>query len=155
MFGFNKSDDIFDQRRKRQELWVQIRRIVDTNTPNWRESDDSPRGENRYNRTVPLVVVPLDNDEPCMDNALFAVTKDLSDNGASVLVGREHDLGRVLCGFWVDGPLFLLGEVRRTSPFGGGFWQVGVELFEVVHVDEPALIQVAEQLVPMVLHETR
>ncbi len=154
MFSFfnrNGQKDAFQQRRKQQEVWKCVRRILDSSAPH-APLEGEARAENRYNRCIPALLIPWEDEWLSLNEPIFGVTKDFSDNGVLFLSNHEFTAGPVLCGFWPDDAVFLLGEVRRTSPFGGGFWQSGVSLLELVCSSQvPGLIPLAEQLLPAVV----
>jgi hypothetical protein len=151
MFSFfkrNGDKDTFQQRRKQQEVWKCVRRILD-GTAGHESIAGEARAESRYNRCIPALLIPWEDERLSLNEPVYGITKDFSDNGVLFVSNYEFNAGPVLCGFWPDDPVFLLGEVRRTNPFGGGFWQTGVLLLEIVCTSQvPGLIPLAEQLLP-------
>jgi hypothetical protein len=87
-----------------------------------------------------------------VDESTYAFTKDVSDRGLSLVLPQPFKSVEVVVGLWLDSPRFVLGEVRQNVPLGGGFWQIGVQLNEVLcAVDHPpleALLPMATRLVP-------
>ena len=72
---------------------------------------------------------------PCVDEAAFVLTKDISDAGIGIVANQPICANEVLVALWPDegvskSPWFFLSEVRRNAPLGGGFWILGIELTE-------------------------
>lgn len=70
-----------------------------------------------------------------MGCCLMAVTKDLGDEGVSLVATHPLTAREVVLGFWVPDPVneqpwFFLGELRHSTAMGGGFWAIGVKLTE-------------------------
>lgn len=142
-----RNGDAFEQRQKLMDVWKTIRRIVDRSVQNRSVIEDELRTQSRNVRCVPALVVPWHDDEPQANLASFAITHDFSDQGVCLLVQEAPASETLLCGFFDQSPMFLLGEVRRCIPFGGGYSQVGVEFHELVPAsDLPTLIPFARQL---------
>lgn len=151
MFSFleSKNQDAFEQRRRQQEVWKCIRRVVDTTTDRGTAPESESRAEHRHHRCLPALLLPWRDERPTMEKPVYAITKDFSDNGVSLLSPRRFAAPQVICCLWVDGPVFLLGEIRRVDAFGGGFWDVGVQLLEVINAnDMEPIMPLAAKLVP-------
>jgi hypothetical protein len=128
MFSFTKS-------KKTVELSPYVRRICDLTTPNNTSSPELDRVENRYNRSIPTLIVPWDANRPIVDGLVIGITRDIADHGIGLVLSEPFQADDVLLGFWVDAaqmsdPWFFLGKTRRCSAVGGGFWTLGVELIE-------------------------
>jgi hypothetical protein len=138
---FNSLDD----RKKVVDLSPYIRRICDLTLPNSLSAGEQGRVENRYNRTLPILVAPWKAARPDVERVFFATTRDLSDTGLS-LVCTQSISGDVVVGFWLpqDGwsdPWFFLGSVLRSHPLGGGFWAAGIHLSEWANANYRARLQ--------------
>lgn len=124
MFSFRK-------RSGQMEVHKLIRRLIDTSSPNMPPMSGNCRWEDRSNRTIPVVLVPLADGEPQLHEAATAVTKNLSSQGLALVLHQPFWAEGVLIGFWHDGESeFVRGEIRQNAPLGGGFWQLGIELNE-------------------------
>jgi hypothetical protein len=136
--------------KKIVEAYPYLRRLCDLTTPNVSCSDEYGRSENRYNRTIPVLLCPWTNDAPLIDQAAIVLTKDIADGGLGLVVPHAHWSGNVALGFWLNEavmsePWFFLGAVQRSASFGGGYWCLGVELKEFANPEH------GEALAP--LHE--
>ena len=143
-FFARKQKDVFERRKKQQEVWSAVRRIIDTSAPNMAPYTGDSRAQDRCNRCLPAIVVPLDAEGTPTGGQLFGISRDVCDNGIGLVVHESLDAELVLCGFWVGQPLLFLGNVRRITPYGGCFWLVGIELTDVLCASE------AERLAPLV-----
>lgn len=141
------------------ELQAYMRRVADLTCPNLAPLSGEYRLEGRCNRSLPVLIIPQAKAELHPDEASFAVTKDLCDHGLSLLACQPHSLTEVIVGMWLWGPhsgqeqeepFFLLGHIRQSSDIGGGYWQIGVELTEVVKASgiASALTPIARKLLP-------
>jgi len=124
MFSFRK-------RSSQVEVHKLIRRLIDTSSPNMPPKSGDSRWEDRSNRTIPVLLVPLTGGEPQLDEVATAVTKNLSSQGLALVLHQPFWAEGVLIGFRHDGESeFIRGEIRQNVPLGGGFWQLGIELSE-------------------------
>jgi hypothetical protein len=123
----------FRKRNQQGDVHKLIRRLIDSSNPNLPPVEGNSRWEDRSNRTIPVLLVPIDEDQPRTDEAATAITKNLSGQGLALVLHQPFWAGGVLIGFWHDGePEFVRGEIRQNAPLGGGFWQLGIELTQRV-----------------------
>jgi hypothetical protein len=146
MFGFGN-------RKKQSEVNGLVRRLMDASNPNIPPPEGDLRWEDRSGRTLPVLLAPFENRRPTMDEAAFAVTKNLSSQGLALVLPQPFRAAEVVIGLWVEAdPLFLLGQVRQNVPLGGGFWQLGLELAERLSIQSchelEALLPLAVRLKP-------
>ena len=127
---------MFFTKEKGQQYQPQgyLRRICDLTSPNLPRLDDS-RGDDRHNRTIPVLLTPWENGMPVASEAATALTRDISDRGLSVTLSQAFHAEKVVVGFWLardqgGGPWFFLGNTRQIVPIGGGFWGLGIEVIQ-------------------------
>lgn len=141
--------DPFNQRTKKQEVWKCLRRILDRNAAEQLLLGKEDRKEKRIPFSLPVLLQPCLADQHTWCEPIFAVTKDLSDDGVAVIARQSLDQSTVICVIWADGPIFLSGEIRQCQHLGGGFWKIGMELSEIVSsLDFPMLRSLSERLSP-------
>jgi hypothetical protein len=137
-------------RKKSVDLTPYMRRICDLTVPNRCVTADQARAEDRYNRTLPVLLCPWAEGRPIVRGAQFAITKDLSDRGISVTTTAPIE-GEFVVAFarLEEGsePWFFIGKARRSSAIGGGFWTTGVELSEFVTTNYRHVLQALGPLV--------
>lgn len=122
-----------NRRKRRFEVQKFISRLIDQTTPNYGHNEECARKESRINRAIPVLVVPLIDKEPDIDQTNFAVTRDISSQGASVISQHPVEVDVVVLGFWQEGRCELVrAEVRHRQPIDGGFWQIGMELTQII-----------------------
>lgn len=142
-------DDSFSRRKKLVDVWNFLERLVNETTPNLAPSAGDSRSQIRHNRAIPTLVAPLSDGSYAADKAYFAITKDVSDVGISLIVPSPLSTPQMVCGFWLEGLHFLLGELQQNTSLGGGFWQAGVRFTEVIRTaDVKQLLPLASQLQP-------
>jgi hypothetical protein len=120
-------------------------KVVNTNCAELRAQDEGPRLESRVNLVVVVAVIPLKDGKLQMDNAFTAVTKEFSVNGLAIVLDRPCGLDKVILGFRIGGEMtFALAEAKHLNPMGGGFFQVGFLLTDIITPsDYPALKDVS------------
>ena len=152
MFSFRK-------RARQVDVHKLIRRLIDSSSPNLPPVQGNSRWEDRSNRTLPVLLIPIDDQQPQTDEAATAITKNLSGQGLALVLHQPFWAEGVLIGFWHDGePEFVRGEIRQNAPLGGGFWQLGIELMErVTRAEMPgieSLLDLVARLDPRRDHAT-
>ena len=141
--------DPFNQRKKKQEVWKCLRRILDRNSAEQLLRGTEDRKEKRIPFSLPVLLQPCLEDQHTWCEPVFAITKDLSDDGVAVIARQSLDQSPVICVIWEDGPIYLSGEIRQCLHLGGGFWKIGMELSEIVSsMDFPLLYALSERLSP-------
>jgi hypothetical protein len=135
-----------------------IQRFLDAVNPELASFDDESRSDYRSCRTVPVVLAPCE-DEIVLEEACYALTKNLSVRGLALVLPQPFRAERVVVGFWfAEQPHFVAGEVRQNVPLGGGFWQLGVEATAVFNPgdsnDVKRLLPLAARLDPRVNRQT-
>ena len=116
------------------KLQSSLRRICDRTSPNLPRQIEF-RGHNRQNRSVPILLAPWENGEPVVSEATTALTKDISDQGLSVVLSQPFQCDEVIVGLLLPRDSdttswFFRGKVRSNVQIGGGFWALGIEVVE-------------------------
>ena len=93
-----------------------------------------------------MPITPWENDKPVVKESIYALTRDIADHSSSLVLQCPFHAERVVCGFWLDHPNFVIGTGRQRAPFGGGFWHLGVELDELT---SPSEVLEMEALAPL------
>ena len=141
--------DPFNQRHKKQEVWKFLRRIIDKNSAEKLLVKEDVRSGNRIPFCLPVMLQPCLNEQPLQCEPIFALTRDLSDDGVAVVASQPLDLSQIICVIRQDRPIFLLGDIRQCIYLGGGFWKVGMQLTEILSSQEYlALGSLSKQLNP-------
>jgi len=142
----------FDTRKRLIEVQGFVRKLVDLTSPNLPPLEGESRAETRSNRALPALLTPWENGQPVVDESTYALTKDFSNRGLSLVLHQPVKSVEVVVGLSLESPRFALGEVRQNVPLGGGFWQLGVELTDVLDSAEfpqlESLVPLAARLVP-------
>lgn len=139
----------FSSNKKRCVLEKYARRLSDITTPNIHLIAEELRQRRRANRVLPTILAPWENGAPVVSDATTVLMKDISDHGVGLVLNQPFHGQQVLIAVWPeeeDAAWCFLGDVKQNNPLGGGFWVVGVELFDVFHDTEPAGI---DQLRPL------
>ncbi|MCI0360465.1 MAG: hypothetical protein L0211_18465, partial [Planctomycetaceae bacterium] len=112
-----------------------LRRIVDLTVPNFSPELERDRIECRSNRVIPALLCPWRNDAPDIERHAFVLTRDISSDGAGLVLNTPFRDQELLLGFWLDPgvmpePWLFLGNVQHLRKWGGGYWTLGVHLTE-------------------------
>lgn len=139
---------IFSKRKKHNEVHAFIRRVTDNTCPTLSPLDGEARWEGRWNRTIPVLLAPFEDEDVVVDDTAHALTKNLSSQGAALVLHQPFRTELVVVGFLIDDSQgFVLGEVKQNVPIGGGFWQLGIEFRKmIVPGDYPGLKQLDSAL---------
>jgi hypothetical protein len=132
---------------KKREIGVQsfILKLVNNNCPELLALMDGPRIDNRVNLTVVVAVVPVEKKKPQIDQAFTAVSKEFSGNGVALVFSEPRGLDHAILGFRFEGQMvFVRAQAKHLNPMGGGFYQLGFRMLEVVSLaDYPQLVAVS------------
>ena len=118
-----------------------VLKLLNSNCPELTPEIEDTRDDRRANLAVVVAVIPIEDGKIQGDKAFTAVTKDFSSAGVSIVTERPFELNRAILGFRMDGEIaFLLAEARQPNLMGGGLFQIGFHLLEVVSAgDYPGL----------------
>jgi hypothetical protein len=89
-------------------------------------------------------VIPVERKQPKISKCFSAVTKEFSTSGISLVLDSPRPLDRVILGLRWEGEMrFIAARACHLHPLGEGFYQLGLELTEIVRAgDCPALQKV-------------
>lgn len=124
---------LFTQRTKKgmSDAVPYMRRIVDLTTPCLLRAHES-RNENRYSRGLPIALCPWVNNGPDTSNLALGFTRDLSDNGLSLLTTTSMECDDVVFTIIVEPEVsselwfFHATILRRFTAFG--FLEYGMQI---------------------------
>ncbi len=124
---------------KRKDLAVHslVLKLVNNHCPKLTAVQEGPRGDSRVNLAVVVMIVPIENRQLQVQQAFTAVTKEFSGDGVGVVLDQPKGLDQAVLGFRVEGEMnFVRAQARHLDPMGGGFYQVGFQLIEVVSLSD-------------------
>lgn len=123
----------FQPRDKHMEIHRVIRRLINASTPNRMPLEGESRWELRSNRTIPVLLVPYDHNELSVGELAYALTKNLSSQGLALVLHQPFRAEQLVVCIWSNEQAhFVAAKVRQSVPLGGGFWQIGVEVTELL-----------------------
>ncbi len=124
-------------RNKIREVHGFVLKVVNNNCPEMKALTEGPRLDYRVNLTVVVVVVPMEDGKPRLGRAFTAVTKEFSAEGVGVVVEEPVKLEHVVIGFrWEGETIYLRARAKHMNPLGGGFYQLGLHLTEVLKAND-------------------
>lgn len=128
-------------RNREREIQGFVLKVVNNNCPELRALDVGPRLDTRANLTVVVVVIPVEGKKIAMGRLFTAVTKEFSGTGVGLVVDQPWALDEVILGFRWEGEMqFVRAEATHLTPMGGGFYQLGMQMTEMVYAgDYPEL----------------
>jgi hypothetical protein len=129
---------------KGREVQTFMLKLVNENCPQLRGLMEGPRLESRVNLTVVVAVIPVEKGKPVLDQRFNAITKEFSTRGVALVLHECRAADELILGFrWERSMKFVLGQAQHLSPLGGGFWQLGLRLKEMVVPDDcPGLLDI-------------
>jgi len=111
--------------------------LVNNNCPELKGLVEGPRLERRVNLSVVVLVIPVERGKALVDQRFAAVTKEFTSRGVALVLSECRGADEVIVGFrWERTMKFVLAQARHLNPMGGGFWQLGLKLKEVVDPDD-------------------
>jgi hypothetical protein len=128
---------------KRKDLQVRnfVLKLVNNHCPGLTTVLENRRSDSRVNLAVVATIIPMADGQPQIGQAFTAVTKEFSNTGVAVVLDRPPNLHEAVLGFQFDGQTtFIRAQAKHLDPMGGGFFQFGFHLTEIVTpADYPAL----------------
>ncbi len=102
---------------------------------------EGPRVDSRVNITMVVLVIPVEDRKPVVGRMFAAVTQDISNTGASLVLDRPRTLDEMILVFRSDsGIRFLRAEATHLDPMGAGFYHLGVDITRLLRTaDFPEL----------------
>lgn len=120
-------------KNKEQKVQGLMLKLVNNHCPSLRGLAEGPRLEHRVNLTVVVLVVPLEKGKLVFEDRFTAVTKEFTSRGVSLVLHECRAADQVILGFRYERSMhFVLAQARHLNPLGGGFWQLGLRLQEIV-----------------------
>jgi len=126
---------------KKHEVQSFMLKLVNNNCPELKGLMEGPRVETRINLCVVVLVIPLDKDRPLLERMFAAVTKEFTTLGVALVLSEPRALDEVVLGFrWAGRMSYVRARARHLHPLGAGFYQLGLQLKEMVYAgDHPEL----------------
>jgi hypothetical protein len=128
---------------KKKDLSVTsfLLKLVNNNCPGLTALLEGPRNDSRVNLVMVVMIIPLEGKNLESRRAFTAVTKEFSCTGVAVVLDRPQPLDKAILGFRFEGEMtFVRAEAKHINPMGGGFYQLGFQLQEVISLgDYPEL----------------
>jgi hypothetical protein len=110
-----------------------VLKLVNNHCPGLMLRSGDLRNDKRVNLTVVATIIPVENGRIQADEAFTAVTKEFSANGVAIVLDEIRRMEQAVLGFRFEGEMtFILAESKHLDPMGGGFWQCGFQLQEIV-----------------------
>ncbi len=132
---------------KRKDLAVHslVLKLLNTHCPKLTSMLEGPRQDSRVNLSIVAMVIPSDGEQLRVPQAFTAVTKEFSNNGVGLVLNQPVGLDQAVLGFRLEGQMeFVKAQAKHREPMGGGFYQIGFQLTEVVSsADYPELKSLA------------
>jgi hypothetical protein len=124
---------------KKKEFKVRglVLKLLNNNCSALKAQINEARDDSRVNLAIVVAVIPLKDGRLRLDEAFTTVTKDFSINGLSIVLHGPLGFDQVILGFRVSGEMvFVRAEAKHINPMGAEFFQLGLQLLEVVSTGE-------------------
>jgi hypothetical protein len=118
-----------------------VLKLLNNNCPGLMLRSGDLRNDKRVNLTVVVMVIPSEKGRLQTDRAFTAVTKEFSVNGTALVFDEVHRIEQAVLGFrFEDEMIFIMAQSKHLDPMGGGYWQCGFQLLEIISAgDYPEL----------------
>jgi hypothetical protein len=130
---------------RNREMKVQgfVLKLVNIHCPGLISQFEDARRDNRVTLAIVAVVVPLKDGRIQANEAFTAITKDFSSSGVAIILETPIGLDQAILGFRIDDDMsYVRATAKHLNPIGGGFFQLGFQLQEVVAPgDYPGLVE--------------
>jgi len=120
-------------------------KLVNNNCSELEARAEGPRLEGRVRLTIVVLVIPVVKGKLVFEQMFAAVTKEFSTTGVSLILNYPRSLDEVVLGFrWERSMQYVRGKAKHLNPMGAGFFQLGMQLTDVVYAgDHPGLEKVS------------
>ena len=135
-------------KNKEREVQTFILHLMNNHCPGLSVLDhEDSRRECRANLTLVVLVVPLQDGKPDALRAFPAVTKEFACSGVSLVLDQPLPLEEAYLIFREESRVtYVLARAKHLSPMGGGFFQLGMEMTEIVSEEDcPELKPLADE----------
>jgi hypothetical protein len=128
-------------KRKIHEVQSFTLKVVNNTCSELKALMEGPRLERRVNLTLVVLIIPMERKQPQIKKCFSAVTKEFSTTGISLVLDSPRPLDNLIVGLRWEGEMrFIAARVCHLHPLGEGFYQLGLDLQEMVRAaDYPAL----------------
>ncbi len=128
------------ERKRKIDAGPKLRRMMDITVPN-RPVCNETRSENRYNRSLPALVVPWVKDSPLLSEPSAAILQDISDSGLSLIFTEVPKYENYLIAFCLkqEGTpefFFFIASAKTIRKFGPGLTAVGCAVSSCADISE-------------------
>jgi hypothetical protein len=124
-------------RDKTRSVQTFIVKFLNNNCPELKALFEGPRADRRANLTVVVGVVPLEKNAIQTDKAFTAVTKEFSATGVGVVTPDPWKFEQaIVCFRFEEEFYYALASVKHTTFLGGGFYQLGFQMSEMINPGE-------------------
>ena len=134
---------LLQNRNKTLGVQNMVLKIINNNCPELKALIEGPRRDKRVNLSLVVLIVPLEDGELQVDNAFYAVTRELSSNGVGIILSQQRALDEVVLGFRLQGEMpFVCATAKHLNAMGNGFYHLGLEMTETVPISKYPELQV-------------
>lgn len=137
MFNFFSSSrgTVFEDRRKKQEVWRTMRRVIDLHASREAIQTEDKRQYLRRPISIPVLVQIFGSQSD--HRPIVGVTKDFSDDGIALICPVEIATSEsAFCCVWGNQPICFVGTTRQARYAGGGYWETGVAFREMAYLSD-------------------
>lgn len=127
---------LFAQNKERKVQALMLN-LINNRCPSLQGLLDGPRLEQRVHLTIVVLVIPVEKGKLLLEDRFTAVTKEFTSRGVSLVLRECRAADYLVVGFRHERAMhFVLAQARHLTPMGGGFWQLGLRLKEIVDPDD-------------------
>ena len=128
---------------KRRDLEIQnfMAKLINNNCAALESLNEGPRNEHRVRLTVVVLLVPVKNGKPNVEQMLPVLTKEFSTRGGAVVTNEPRGFDQVVLGLrWEHCMKWIAAKAKYVHPMGAGYYQIGFLMNRMVPAgDHPEL----------------
>jgi hypothetical protein len=142
----------FLTRKKRLDAAPHVRRLIDATSPNRPTLvGDELRSENRYCRSFPILLTPMKDNLPILNESFAGVTQEFSDSGLSLITLEILTADEYCASIWPriseqQSPLHIVCQTRTSQKLTANMWTTGLQIMWMLDIEDKIIQRNLDQL---------
>jgi hypothetical protein len=142
----------FLSKKKRLDATPHIRRLIDLTAPNRPTFiENEQRSENRYCRSLPILLSPMTDNLPILNASFAGVSQEISDSGLRLITLERLTADEYCASIWprvpeLQSPLHIVCQTRECRQITANMWSTGLQVMWVLEIEDKITSRKLEQL---------
>jgi hypothetical protein len=131
----------FLNRKKRLDAAPHIRRLIELTASNRPMAGHELRCENRYSRSLPILLTPMKDNLPILNESFAGVTQEFSDSGLSLITLECLTADECCASIWSrvteqQSPLHVVCRTRNSQKLTANMWTTGLQIRWLLDIED-------------------